>query len=155
MEDIEILALLEYIEWEGCDDSDACCPEEVIRPVCPSCQCEKPHEGTYFNNEGRGHHKNCQLVKAIAELRERPNRVGPCPYCKDGILVTTIYENYCTKIRGVHFVVDKAEINVCNSCNEKIYSAKELKRWEKEFYSITSDLDMILKTKRNSTKRKH
>ena len=71
MEDKEILTLLEDIEWEGFDDSDASCPEEVIRHVCPSCYGNKPYEGMNFNNEGRGHKKGCSLVKAITELKER------------------------------------------------------------------------------------
>ena len=71
MKDKEILALLENIEWEGCDDSDADCPEEVIRPVCPSCFGVKPHEGLYFDNTGLGHKKYCKLVEAMAELKKR------------------------------------------------------------------------------------
>ena len=74
MNDKEILALLKDVEWEGCDDSNASCPEEVIRPVCPSCQGEKPHEGTYFDNTGKGHKNWCQLDKAIKELEAQLNQ---------------------------------------------------------------------------------
>ena len=70
MNDKDMLLLLEYIEWEGCDDSNASYPEEVIRPVCPYCQGEQPHEGIYFDNTGKGHKNYCQLVKAMIELKK-------------------------------------------------------------------------------------
>ena len=54
-----------------------------------------------------------------------------CPMCgKNGMETLTIKE-YHTKMGGVPIVVKNAKIEKCKYCEEQMYSAKEIRRWEK------------------------
>jgi len=62
MEDKEILALLEHIEDEGFNDRGSQYQEDWQANACPYC-----HE------QIEEHLSSCELVKAIAALKERLN----------------------------------------------------------------------------------
>jgi len=53
-----------------------------------------------------------------------------CPTCGEGELVPTTVYNYVTKMRGIKIVIPEAHCNACNKCDERLWSAKEIKKWE-------------------------
>ena len=55
-----------------------------------------------------------------------------CPSCGVNKMEEKIISEFHTKIGGVPFVVSNAKILECEKCGERIFDAKEIKRWEKE-----------------------
>jgi len=55
-----------------------------------------------------------------------------CPYCDEGKVTITVVPEYATQLGGVPFTVKNARIGQCDSCERKVFGAKEIKRWEKE-----------------------
>ena len=55
-----------------------------------------------------------------------------CPSCGVNKMEEKIISEFHTKLGGVPFVVSNAKILECEKCGERIYDAKEIKRWEKE-----------------------
>jgi len=53
-----------------------------------------------------------------------------CPICGKGEVKIESIKEFETKIRGIPIVVKDAKIAKCDACGEKIYDAKEIKRWE-------------------------
>ena len=41
---------------------------------------------------------------------------------------------YETKIKGISFFVEDAQIAICKKCDGKVFDAKEVKRWEQAYY---------------------
>ena len=62
-----------------------------------------------------------------------------CPECAKGTIQKVIVENYNAKLKGVIFPVKNAEIRKCDSCGVEIYSAKELRRWERILHAYLKD----------------
>ena len=54
-----------------------------------------------------------------------------CPSCEEGTIEQIVVEEYIAELRGIVFLVEDAKIGKCDTCEEKIYHAKEIKRWEK------------------------
>lgn len=65
-----------------------------------------------------------------------------CPECKEGTIHKVIIEAYRAKLKGISFPVKNAEIGKCDSCDAELYSAKEIRRWERllDEYLISEDL---------------
>lgn len=57
--------------------------------------------------------------------------VCQCPNCGKFAMYEKIFPTFSTKINKVPIVVKNAKIIECSVCGEKIYHAKEIKRWEK------------------------
>lgn len=53
-----------------------------------------------------------------------------CPTCGKGTIKATIIQNYKTRIRGYPFTVPQACIGTCDQCGERVFTAKETRRWE-------------------------
>lgn len=56
-----------------------------------------------------------------------------CPSCGMNTMKEKIISEFHTKLENVPFVVNNAKILECEKCGERIFSAKEIKRWEKVF----------------------
>ena len=56
-----------------------------------------------------------------------------CPDCGAGRVSATRFSNYRTKMKGYPFVIEEAWIGICDSCDARIYSPKETKRWNELF----------------------
>jgi hypothetical protein len=61
-----------------------------------------------------------------------------CPTCGKGIMQKVIIKKYQAKLRNITFPVKDAEMLRCNICDEEVYSAKEIKRWESILKGIRS-----------------
>ncbi|MHC4692109.1 MAG: type II TA system antitoxin MqsA family protein [Planctomycetota bacterium] len=55
-----------------------------------------------------------------------------CPSCGVNKMKEKIISEFHTKLGGVPFVASNAKILECEQCGERIFDAKEIKRWEKE-----------------------
>jgi len=55
-----------------------------------------------------------------------------CPVCNHQMKLITV-KKHIAKMHGIKFPVENATFWICNNCGEKVYSGKELKRWEKIF----------------------
>lgn len=55
-----------------------------------------------------------------------------CPYCDEGKVTITVVPEYATQLGGVPFTVKNARIGQCDSCERKVFGAKEVKRWEND-----------------------
>lgn len=53
-----------------------------------------------------------------------------CPSCENGHMKKITVKKYRAKLAGVEFDVDNARFLECDTCDEKAYDAKEIKRWE-------------------------
>lgn len=49
----------------------------------------------------------------------------------NGVMENKIIHNYHTKMGGIPIVVKYAKILKCPICGSQIYSAKEVKKWER------------------------
>lgn len=59
---------------------------------------------------------------------------GPCPSCEKGQMKITLFQNYPAKYKGAYpFIVPEAYISICDTCDERMVSAQELKRWDALF----------------------
>ena len=54
-----------------------------------------------------------------------------CPMCANGTIVKLVIKNYKTKMGGKPIIVPKANIEECDTCKERLYHAKEIRRWER------------------------
>lgn len=55
-----------------------------------------------------------------------------CPSCGSDKLKLKVISEFDTKLGGVPFVAKDAKVFECEGCGERIYDAKEIKRWEEE-----------------------
>ena len=55
-----------------------------------------------------------------------------CPYCDEGKVSFTVVPEYATQLGGVPFTVRNARIGQCDSCERKVFDAKEVRRWEND-----------------------
>lgn len=65
-----------------------------------------------------------------------------CPECENGEVEENIISSYETKIKGYSFTVQNAKIGICNECDSKHFSAKEVENWEQQFeksYSLSPE----------------
>ncbi len=53
-----------------------------------------------------------------------------CPKCGKGKIQKIIIKNYNARLKGITFPVKNAEIGKCDTCDAKLYSANEIRRWE-------------------------
>ena len=54
-----------------------------------------------------------------------------CPTCGQAGLVEIVIPEYETKVMTFPCVIKNAKFAECPKCGERLYDAKELKRWEK------------------------
>lgn len=68
-----------------------------------------------------------------------------CENCKKGRVKATKVEGYETKVEGVPFRVNHAEVGICDNCGYKYFNAREVRRWREEFYRTQSSCGGFLK----------
>ena len=56
--------------------------------------------------------------------------------CKPGIVTELIIPKYMARLKGIDFEVDNAKIDQCDSCGERYFHPKEIRRWEKILKAI-------------------
>lgn len=63
-----------------------------------------------------------------------------CPECNEGTIKKIIVKEYNARLKGINFPVKNAEIGKCDACEAELYSAKEIRRWERALdeYLISS-----------------
>src|SRR6266850_590626 len=52
-----------------------------------------------------------------------------CPECENGLVRTTLIDNFKTKIKGFPFIVPQATMGICDNCGARQYSPHEIERW--------------------------
>jgi len=61
------------------------------------------------------------------------NEIRICPNCGEKSLKSIKIDRFDTKVKGVAFTVSNALIKECDECGEKVFSYKEVRRWEEDF----------------------
>jgi len=55
-----------------------------------------------------------------------------CCKCGKGLVRTTKFINFLTKVYGIECIIPTAKIGVCSKCGARHFDMKEVRRWERE-----------------------
>ena len=73
-----------------------------------------------------------------------------CPSCNKGQLVKTTLINGKAKLMGIEFPVRNMKVIQCARCEERVYEAKELIRWELILHQLLKEGTVKIPTNINT-----